>query len=244
MPVPSPYPRGLVPSHRIHVEVAPKWRWRLVVIAIVLGWIGLCLWRASAPGAFAPAPRHARYGFVLDGQSPDGERVLEGARMLRDKRIDTLIVSGVHIGGGVYYSMIWTRMLALDSIEKGRVLEMRSACTSTMDEAVMMHAFFRERKIDTAVVITSGFHVWRAASIFEKVSRGDMVWAFQPAPDSRWDAGWTDREGFKSKLMEWTKRASWVLLEQWKAVDPSQIRNHALHGGDQLGALPPPAWKR
>jgi len=243
MPVPSPYPRGLASAHRIHIEVASKWRWRLVAIVAVLAGICVCLWSASAPGAFRDPPRHARYAFVLDGQSAAGERVAEGYRLLREKRIDTLIVSGVYVGGGIYFSMVWVRMLALEPGERGRVLEMRSGCSSTMDEAKMMHAFFRERRIDTAVVVTSGFHLWRAASIFEKVSRGDMVWAFQAAPDSRWDAGWTDREGFKARIMEWTKRVTWVLFEQWKGVDSGLLKNHSLHGGAELGTFPAPSWK-
>jgi hypothetical protein len=243
MPVPSPYPRGLAPAHRIHIEVAPKWRWRLAAGLVLLAWLGACLWKASAPGAFRELPRHARYGFVLDGQSPDGQRVLAGYKLLHDKRIDTLIVSGVAVGGGIFYSMVWTRMLPLDSADKSRVLEMRSLCTSTMDEAKMMYAFFRGRQVDTAVVVTSGFHVWRAASIFEKASRGDMVWAFHAAPDSRWDGGWSDREGFKSRIMEWTKRLTWVFFEQWKPLDPTRIQAHSLHGGAELGAFPAPSWK-
>jgi hypothetical protein len=181
---------------------------------------------------------------VLDGQSPDGYRVREGYELLHTGVLDTLIVSGVDIGGGAHYSTVWVRMLPLVGKEKERVLEMRSSCTSTLDEARMLDAFFEERKIDSAVVVTSTFHVWRAASIFAKVSRGRRRWFFQGAPDSRWDGGWADREGLKARFFEGAKRTTWVLFEQWKGVSrTSPVQPHSIARGEELGKFPPPAWK-
>jgi hypothetical protein len=107
----------------------------------------------------------------------------------------------------------------------------------------MMDAWFRERGVDTALVVTSGFHVWRAASIFDKVSRGHPRWFFHAAPDSRWDRGWTDREGLKSRFLEGTKRIAWMLLERWTPLDPAApAPTPAIARGEELGRLPPPAW--
>ncbi len=242
MPVHSSLPLTYKPRKEFqlwHPKRGIRWSWILVFL-ILWGMVGF--WKASNPRR--PLPAHARYGFILDGQSPDGYRVASGLDWLRQGKIDTLIVSGVELGGGVYFSMIWVHNLPLVGKDKEHIVEMRSSCTSTMEEARMMDAFFRERKIDTAVVITSEFHVWRAASIFEKVSQGKIQWFFRGAPDARWDAPWGDREMFKAHLLEWTKRITWVLWEQWKPLDrQSPVKSHSLHGGEELGRMPPPNWK-
>lgn len=214
-----------------------------IAVLAVAAWCCASWWFADVPGAHRPLPERVRWGFVLDGQSPDGNRVAAGLRLLRAGRIDTLAVSGVPIAGGVYTSMIWVRQAPLDPGVLGKVFEMRSGSSSTMDEARVMDDFFRRRGIDSALVVTSDFHVWRAASIFEKVSDGGIAWFFHGAPDSRWNGLAGDRERFKSRLMEWTKRASWSLWERWKPVDPEDpIRPHGLVGGPGLGRLPEPAW--
>lgn len=214
-----------------------------LAVAAIVAWCGVSWLRADAPGAARRLPAHLRYGFVLDGQSPDGNRVAAGLRLLREGRIDTLVVSGIPIAGGVFTSMVWVRQAPLRAADRAKIFEMRSECSATMDEARMMDGFFRERGVDSALVVTSDYHVWRAASIFEKVSGGGVAWFFQGAPDSRWNGSAGGRERFKARLMEWTKRATWTLWERWKPIDPREpIRRHALVGGEELGRVPEPAW--
>jgi hypothetical protein len=214
------------------------------LLVFLVAYIGFCLWHACTPGARDPLPKHVRYGFVLDGQSPDGLRVGKGYELLHQGIIDTLLVSGVEIGGGVHFSTIWVRMLPLVGKERERVLEVRSTCSSTLDEARMMDLYFGERKVDSAIVVTSDFHVWRAASIFAKASQGRRRWFFQGAPDSRWDGGWSDREGLKARFFEGAKRITWVLFEQWKGAPPTvSVHSNSIVRGEELGRLPAPAWK-
>lgn len=217
--------------------------WFAIFAVAIVAWACVSWWCADVPSAHRPLPAHLRYGFVLDGQSPDGNRVAAGLRLLRAGRIDTLVVSGVPIAGGVYTSMIWVRQAPLGATDRAKIFEMRSGCSSTMDEARMMDEFFRARGVDSALVVTSDFHVWRAASIFEKVSGGGVAWFFHGASDSRWSGAAGDRERFKSRLMEWTKRFSWSLWERWNPIDPGEpIRPHGLVGGGDLGRVPAPAW--
>ena len=204
-------------------------------------WSAASLWRADPPAIHRPPPTHLRYAFVLDGQSPDGFRTAKALELLRGGVVDTLLVSGVELGGGIHFSTIWVRMLPLSDAERGRVLEIRSACTSTRDEARMMEAFFRERRVDSALVVTSAFHLWRAASIFENASGSRTTWFFAGAHDSRWDEGWKGREGLKAHLLEWTKRTTWILWEQWKTPRES-VKSGTIARGEDLGRFPPSAW--
>jgi len=213
-----------------------------LVAILVLLWSAISAFRAGAFRHPDPPLRHARYGMVLDGQGPSGSRAMEGLRLLREGRIDTLVLSGTGIGGGFVYSMLWVRMLPLSGAERGRTLELRSNCTSTRDEASLADSVFRSLGIgDTVVVITSGYHAWRAGSIFRRVARSGTVFRVHTADDPVWEKGWSDREGRKMRFLEWTKRIVWVLWEQWRPAsgDPPW---HAFVRGPGLGELPPPAW--
>jgi len=184
-------------------------------------------------------PAHVRHAMVLDGQGPSGSRALEGLRLLREGRTDTLVLSGVAIGGGYFYSMIWARMLPLTSSERGRVLELRSDCNSTQDEATLAASVFSGD--DTVLVVTNAFHAWRAASVFRRHSRSGTVFRVHSVGDEVWDRGWSDREARKMRFLEWTKRAVWVLWEQWLPVRAVPTW-HELVRGEALGRFPPPAW--
>ena len=186
-------------------------------------------------------PRHARYVFVLDGQGPSGSRALEGLRLLREGMTDTLVLSGTQLGGSFVYSMLWVRMLPLSGPERQRTLELRSGCTSTQDEARMADSVFSGLGADTVVVVTSSYHAWRTGSIFRRNARSAVVFRVHGTVDPGWERGWSDREGRKMRLMEWTKRTVWVLYEQWIPVKGA-VPSNGFARGAALGELPTPAW--
>ena len=208
---------------------------------LVLLWSAISAYRAGAFRHPDPQPRHARYAMVLDGQGPSGSRAMEGLRLLREGKIDTLVVSGTEIGGGFVYSMLWVRMLPLSGLERRRTLELRSGSTSTQDEARLAGSVFSGLAQDTVVVVTSAFHAWRAESIFRRCASSRVVFVVRAAPEPIWERGWSDREGRKMRFLEWTKRIVWVLWEQWVPIrgDPPW---HVFIRGPGLGELPAPAW--
>ncbi|HXP90435.1 MAG TPA: ElyC/SanA/YdcF family protein [Fibrobacteria bacterium] len=209
-----------------------------LALAVVV-WTGISALRAGVFRGPDPMPGHVRHAMVLDGQGPSGERAMEGLRMLREGRTDTLVLSGVEIGGGFFYSMLWVRMLPLSGAERDRVVELRSSCTSTQDEARLAASVFTGD--DTVLVVTSAFHAWRAASIFRGRAGSGTVFRVHAVGDGVWDRGWSDREARKMRFLEWTKRIFWVLWEQWLPVrgDPAW---HEFVRGHELGRFPPPAW--
>ena len=213
---------------------------RLAAIPVLL-WISISALRSGAFRRTDPQPRHASYAMVLDGQGLSGSRGTEGLRLLREGRIDTLVLSGTEIGGGFVYSMVWVRMLPLAGPERRRTLELRSGSTSTQDEARLADSVFSNLGQDTVVVVTSTYHAWRAGSIFRRETRSGVVFRIHSAPDPGWDGGWTDREGLKLRFFEWSKRVVWVLWEQWFPVRSGPPWHMFVRGPD-LGEVPPPAW--
>lgn len=212
-----------------------------LAICLAAAWTGLSCWRAGVLRPSDPLPRHVRHAMVLDGQGASGSRASEGLRLLREGSIDTLVLSGVQLGGGLVYSMIWARMLPLSPSERSRVLELRSQCHSTQDEATLADSVFHALGDDTVVVITSDYHVWRAASIFRRRSRSGTVFVLHGADDPYWDLGWSNRESRKMRFLEWTKRLVWVLGEQWMSA-PREFPTPEFARGQEVGRIPPPAW--
>ena len=205
-------------------------------------WCAVSAFRAGVLRDATPLPRHAKYAVVLDGQGSSGSRANRGLELLRQGRVDTLVLSGVPVGGGVFYSMIWARMLPLDSAERGRVLEMRSGSSGTRDEARLIDSIFGSSREDTVVVVSSAYHVWRTASILRRVAKGKAAFAVAGAEDPVWNRGLRDREGQKMRLQEWTKRLHWTLYEQW--TEPrSPLPWAGIARGAELGLVPPSAWK-
>jgi hypothetical protein len=223
--------------HQSKVDGGPM---RLAAILVLL-WCVVSAVRAGIFERSSPLPSHARYTFVLDGQGPSGSRSFEGLRLLREGKTDTLVLSGTEIGGGFVFSMLWVRMLPLSGPERQRTLELRSACTSTQDEARMADSAFSGLGADTVVVVTSAYHAWRANSIFNRVARSTVVFRVHEAVDPGWDRGWSDRESRKMRLMEWTKRIVWVLWEQWFPKS-GPLPPHVFVRGAGLGEVPPPSW--
>lgn len=214
---------------------------RSLVALLVFMWVAVSAFRAGVFEGRPPLPRHVRYALVLDGQGPSGSRAMEGLRLLRDGKTDTLVLSGTLIGGGVIFSMLWARMLPLSGPERQRTLELRSGCSRTQDEARLAASVFSSLGQDTVVVVTSDYHAWRAGSIFRRTARSGVVFRMHSAADPGWEEGWSDREGMKMRFMEWTKRISWVLCEQWLPAK-GDLPWHSFARGPRLGELPPPAW--
>jgi len=63
-----------------------------------------------------------------------------------------------------------------------------------------------------------------------------------PAMDPDWAQGMSAREGRKMRLSEWTKRAYWTLVEQWRPVG-GELPWSVMARGPEVGALPPPSWR-
>jgi hypothetical protein len=210
-----------------------------ILALTALLWAGLSASRAGVFREPDPLPGHVRHAMVLDGQGPSGSRSLEGLRLLREGWTDTLVLSGVEIGGGFFYSMLWVRMLPLSRAERERVVELRSDCTSTQDEARVAASVFSGD--DTVLVVTSAFHAWRAASIFRRRAGSGTVFRVHATGDEVWDRGWSDREGRKMRFLEWNKRVVWVLWEQWLPARGEPAWHESVRGA-MLGQIPASAW--
>jgi len=212
----------------------------LLVLAVLVGaffgigftWARMV--RDDARGA------HARWALVLDGWVPDGERTAKGLALVRARQADSVLISGSQVAPGLWASTFQVRAQAPESALAGRIGELRHGAHSTIEEASAATAFFRSRRIDTVLLVTSDYHTDRAASIFRRVAAGRPVYLATPAIEARF-AGW-DRERVKTWLLESTKRLEWFTVERWlvtpmASTDSALVPWHAALG-DSAGTSP------
>lgn len=184
---------------------------------------------------------HARWALVLDGWVPEGERAARGMALVRARQADSVLISGTQVAPGVWSSTFQVRAQAPESALAGRIGELRHGAHSTIEEATAATAFFRSRRIDTVLLVTSDYHTGRAASIFRRVAAGSPVYLAAPAIEARFANGW-DRERLKTWLLESTKRLEWFTAERWLVApmasgDSALVPWHAALG-DSAGASP------
>lgn len=209
-------------------------RW-LVLVGVLLACGGIAslvfgvglLW-SSMVRDDGPATR-ARWTLVLDGWVPEGERGWKGMELLRAGRTDSVLLSGSRVAKALWSSTIHFHGLAPDSSLRGRLGELRHNGLSTLEESYAATAFFRERGVDTVLLVTSDYHTDRAASIFARVAGGKPVYLIVPAFEARFAVPWS-REHSKTWLLESTKRLHWSLVERWQ-TSPLEV-----------GGASPVAW--
>lgn len=94
--------------------------------------------------------------------------------------------------------------------------------TSTRDEAEIMAKWLGQNpQIDTLIIVSSAAHMRRARMIFNDTFNDysiNVTILSVPSKYSNFNAEkwWTDRESAKQVFMEYTKIASFLLVEQWQ----------------------------
>ncbi len=93
---------------------------------------------------------------------------------------------------------------------------------STREEAEITAAWIKQNQdIDTLIIVSSAAHMRRASMIFKdsfkdhslKITIISVPSKYSGFNSQKW---WTDRESAKQILMEYTKIASFLLVEQWQ----------------------------
>ena len=93
-----------------------------------------------------------------------------------------------------------------------RPLLLPAGMNSTRAEAAYVGQYLRTHDIHSILLVTSNYHTHRASYLFRKENpwlQVDSVPAADPSFNP--DAWWTDREGQKTFLLEWTKTVATYL---------------------------------
>lgn len=183
----------------------------VVVFYLLVSYSGRWLIRDDSFG-------HATWAVVLDGQSGDLERSDFAAELVREGRVDSLLVLGRRVFRDRNNADFYAEDLERIGVDAGRMFVFRHDDPSTLEEAVSTVPWLKRRTSanDTVLLITGAPATRRAAYIFNKLSGGHPVFVTADMHNWRYNASsWIfERESRKNWLREWAAifNAKWELL--------------------------------
>ena len=127
--------------------------------------------------------------------------------MLKQKKVDTLVLSGTRTYINRYNSEFYIEQAISKGAEPRRLKEIRHDAWSTMQEAQITTSYFRGVGADTVLIITSPFHTRRAKEIFNYVAEGKPYYQVVGVIDPLYHPeNWIyDRSSASIWFIEWTK---------------------------------------
>ena len=168
---------------------------------------------------------------ILMGSTAD--RVMEAHDLFKDDMAPLIIiVNNLQLGSDILkqHDVIIPNKASLSidalyqlGIDKSHIVLLPGAAASTRDEAEILSVYLQknELSIDTLIIVSSEAHMRRSMMIFEDTFNDNNLNAIILSAPSKYSGfnakkWWTDRESAKQVLMEYTKIASFLLVEQWQ----------------------------
>lgn len=134
-----------------------------------------------------------------------GNRILKAAELAKQGYAPLVLVSGGGYLYGRYEGDLAVPFAVSHGYDEKMFIKLLHPSTSTRDEAMAVVPELRRRGVKKYILVTSEFHTRRAGNLFRKIGP-DLDVRVVASPDTlHWNNWWTDREGRKTFLMEWTK---------------------------------------
>jgi uncharacterized SAM-binding protein YcdF (DUF218 family) len=117
-------------------------------------------------------PFKTTWALVLDGQSRDMYRSDFALIMLKENLIDSIAISGARNFKSKYNSEYYLDEMQSSYDIEIPAIQLQHDAYNTLEEAYSLMSFFKERTLDTVMLITSNYHSERAEMIFNRVFNG------------------------------------------------------------------------
>jgi uncharacterized SAM-binding protein YcdF (DUF218 family) len=157
---------------------------------LVLGCCGLVPGLGLLAGGFAvegfqPALQRSDAVIVISGDE-DQARLRHGVRLWREGWAPRLVFSGAAREGPVSNAAAMRSLAMLDGVPSGAIL-LDERAADTYGNALNTRRILEEHRLGSAILVTSPYHLQRAALTFEGVYRGTGIRLIaSAAPDSDW----------------------------------------------------------
>ncbi len=211
-----------------------SWWGRLLLVfyftlLIALGLALMLLWKSGQVLVAKQPMEHARWAFVMPGESAECEASDAAVKLMADERIDTLVLVG-----GRLYKTRWITEVAKRYVENegapGRlVFEMRVDATSTLDAVRQVVRLARLQNLDTVTFVTSSFHSRQVKLFADKLAGGMPVVQIVAAesPVFMPSAWWATSQSKAIWFREWVGLAHAWLTGMNMKPDPlaAEVRN-------------------
>jgi len=162
---------------------------------------------------------HVKWVAVLDGQTAEMERTDYAAKLLREHKVDSVLI----LGRRVYRTHSNAEFYAEDFMKQGdfdsnTVFMAMHDDPSTLEEARTIIPWFKKRQTDTVLLVTYSAATKRAARIFNKLAGGTPHFIVTEGNDYIYtpESWFSNRESRKIWIKEW---AAYLvsIFDIWKA---------------------------
>ena len=115
--------------------------------------------------------KHVSWVVVLDGQTADLERTDYALKLLETGKADSMLILGRRVFKDKSNADFYFENLATENtVDSSKIFLFRHNDPSTLEEAVSIIPWLKERNADTVLLLTSSLATRRAASIFNTLS--------------------------------------------------------------------------
>ena len=149
---------------------------------------------------------HVKWVAVLDGQTAEMERTDYAAKLLREHRVDSVLI----LGRRVFRTQSNAEFYAEDFMKQGNfdsnaVFMAMHDDPSTLEEAKTIIPWFKKRHADTVLLVTYSAATKRAARIFNKLAGGSPHFIVTEGNDYIYtpESWFSSRESRKIWVKEW-----------------------------------------
>jgi len=197
------------------------WRRRLRNLALGAMVLAAVVWFSlPAVGRFlvvADKPAPAEVLVVLSGDR--GERLEYAVRLHREGLAERLLLSGGPVYTDLTAADLLRRHALLLGVPEHKIITEPRA-TNTYQNALYSRELMEYYGLDSAIVVSSPYHMRRVRALFDEVFRdSDIRLFYRPVEDSWFDPEywWESAAGRRLVLGEYLKLTVLVLPEQWRA---------------------------
>lgn len=149
---------------------------------------------------------HVKWIAVLDGQGPGMERTDLAAKLLREHKVDSVLILGRRVFKNHYNTEYYVDDFMLQgNFDSNVVFIAMHNDESTLEEAKTIIPWFKKRNADTVLLVTATAATKRAARIFNALAGGKPHFITTDGISDYFvpDAWYTNRESMKIWAKEW-----------------------------------------
>ncbi|MBI5555828.1 MAG: YdcF family protein [Elusimicrobia bacterium] len=188
-------------------------KYTLIILGLIIIQFPLFykFWLGQAGGWLIHQDKIEKAAAILVLGGGRGERVLQGAKLYREKYADLIMMSGEFeqvMSGPVYHWAVQGQKLASSrGVPKNKVWPIFDSL-STHDDATLSLAECQKRHIKSLIVVTEPFHTKRAYYVFKKVYKNSGIKVMiYPVQDSWYkrDTWWYSEYGLMATTNEYIK---------------------------------------
>jgi uncharacterized SAM-binding protein YcdF (DUF218 family) len=203
---------GNTPSDKLSTIMLKR-----TLVVVLLGIIGILLFRHAASFLVVNAPEPADLIVVLGGGEND-LRYWNAVRLMQEGYAHHLILDVFARGETFGHPDIDLAQELLDGTTPGQSTICPLRESSTYDEARYLEQCLAGTGAKSILVVTSEYHTRRASEILRR-RLPQYHFSFYGASDpyffgTRW---WTHRQWAKTTLSEWERYLWWLLVDRWRS---------------------------